>query len=763
MTFVNASSTNQETVGHGLGAAPKLIISKNRDTGANNWAVFHASVCDTTSKFLKINTTDALSTYSTVWGAALPTSTVFGVTGGGIATASVNVVAYCFSEIAGYSKFGSYTGNGSATGPTVTTGFKPAMVLYKNASFAGTSWAIVDSTRDVTNPLNSRLFADSSSAEDTSVNTIELTDTGFNVVSTNDGVNRNGDTIIYMAFKDTREYAFWLDDSGNNNDWQPNGGITTESTVTDTPTPYADGGNYAVLNPLAADGGTTLTNANLTISSANYGNNTATFFLTSGKWYWEASGTGYVGAVCGSAGINFNNSISASGSNSIGYWESGTVYWDGGNAGVGTLASYTSSDIIGIELNMDTGAVAFYKNNVFQYRATFGSGTIPNLVSGVFPCYNNGLVSTTKTVSFNFGQRPFAYTPPTGFLPLHTGNLPDVAIENGSEYFAATLYSGQATDKSVTGVGFQPDLTWIKRRDGVDSHVLADSVRGSFGAGFYSLFSNLTNAESTSLQIETLDADGFTVNGDTSATNRAGQTYVAWNWKAGGAAVTNTSGSITSQVSASPTAGFSVVTYTGTGANATVGHSLGVAPKMVITKGRDAVPNNWGTWHTSLGALGYLYLNTTSAAGSLSTFWNSAVPTSSVFSLGSETTVNTNTKLYVAYCFSEVPGYSKFGSYVGNGSSDGPFVYLGFRPKFVMFKRTDSTQQWVLYDTARDVYNAVSNYLVPSASSAEAGFVNADFLSNGFKLRSTSSLNISGGDYIYMAFAENPFKNSLAR
>jgi hypothetical protein len=278
--------------------------------------------------------------------------------------------------------------------------------------------------------------------------------------------------------------------------------------------------------------------------------------------------------------------------------------------------------------------------------------------------------------------------------------------------------------------------------------------------------SNSTAAEAT-------DANGLTAFGSTGFTlgtdanyNGSGRTYVGWQWKANGAAVTNTAGSITSQVSANTAAGFSVVTYTGTGSNATVGHGLGVAPSMIIARGRSAgiAGFNWRVYHGSLAATAYLEINTTSAQQTDATVWNSTAPTSSVFSLGSSGNVNGSTQTYVAYCFAAVPGYSAFGSYTGNGSTDGPFVYLGFRPRFIMFKRTDSANVWSILDSTRDTYNVTNLSLQPNNAIAEETGKNIDYLSNGFKQRQTDGgWNASGGTYIYAAFAENPFKYANAR
>jgi hypothetical protein len=331
---------------------------------------------------------------------------------------------------------------------------------------------------------------------------------------------------------------------------------------------------------------------------------------------------------------------------------------------------------------------------------------------------------------------------------------------DGGEYFNTVLWTGNATARTITGVGFQPDLVWAKSRSLSYNHRIFDVIRGATKT----ISSNLTDAESTeSQQLTAFNADGFSLGTD-NGLNQSSGTYVAWNWKANGAGVSNTDGSITSTVSANPTAGFSVVTYTGTGAAATVGHGLGVAPKMIITKNRSA-SSGWLTYHSSLGAGAFLSLASTSGSTADTSIWQNTNPSSTVFSVG--TAVSQNTNNYVAYCFSEVAGYSAFGSYTGNGSADGPFVFCGFRPAFILMKRTDTTFDWYVYDSKREGYNAANSELYPNDSSAETtggGGRPFDLLSNGFKFRnSNGGHNASGGTYIFMAFAENPFKNALAR
>jgi hypothetical protein len=287
---------------------------------------------------------------------------------------------------------------------------------------------------------------------------------------------------------------------------------------------------------------------------------------------------------------------------------------------------------------------------------------------------------------------------------------------------------------------------------------LIDAVLG----GNKLLQSNTTSAELTLTSPLTFNSDGFV---STTDTHTNGYTYVAWNWKANGAGVTNTDGSITSTVSVNTTSGFSIVTYNGTGANATVGHGLGVAPKMIIVKQRNGT-FTWRVYHASLANTQVLYLSATDAATTETTAWNSTTPSSTVFSVGTGSGTNGNTNTYVAYCFAPVAGYSAAFSYTGNGSADGPFVFCNFRPSFILLKRTDTTGNWILLDNRRYEYNsAVSpRELYANLSNAEADSNAADILSNGFKLRVTfSSYNASGGTYIGIAFAENPFQYSLAR
>jgi hypothetical protein len=308
---------------------------------------------------------------------------------------------------------------------------------------------------------------------------------------------------------------------------------------------------------------------------------------------------------------------------------------------------------------------------------------------------------------------------------------------------------------------FQPDFVWYKARSYAYNNGLYDSVRGATKF----LISNSTDAETTLSGVTSFNSNGFTVGSD-AGDNSNGNTFVAWQWRASNAtAVSNTSGSITSSVSANTTSGFSIVTYTGTGANATVGHGLGVAPSMMIVKSRTNVLE-WDVYHVSLGPTKRLFLDSTSAVDTSINPWNNTAPTSTVFSIGVGLNVNTSGASLVAYCFAPIVGFSAFGSYTGNGSTSGPFVYLGFRPKFVLVKCYDGANNWNIYDSSRNTYNPENYKLIPNASDAEytisGGTMN--FLSNGFQLINTSAdFNGNGYNYIYMAFAENPFKYANAR
>ena len=334
-------------------------------------------------------------------------------------------------------------------------------------------------------------------------------------------------------------------------------------------------------------------------------------------------------------------------------------------------------------------------------------------------------------------------------------------IDKPTDYFNTVLYTGNSTDNTQITVGFQPDLVWIKRRNQAANHNLFDSVRGATKI----IKSNLTNAETTLTDsLKSFDSNGFTLGDDATVGEVNPITYLmcSWNWKAGGTASSNTDGSITSSVSANTTAGFSIVKFNTNGQSSsstvTCGHALNAVPKMIILK--PLVTDNWYVYHVGIGNAKYINLDTTSAETSNSNTWGSTTPTSSLFSINT-TFWGVNTNDIIGYCFAEKKGYSKFGSYTGNGNADGTFVYTGFKPAFVLLKQTNSTNYWNIYDNKRDIDNAVGKRLHPNRSDAETSNTDMDFLSNGFKLRNSgANQNGSGSTYIYMAFAENPFVTS---
>jgi len=333
-------------------------------------------------------------------------------------------------------------------------------------------------------------------------------------------------------------------------------------------------------------------------------------------------------------------------------------------------------------------------------------------------------------------------------------------INKGSDYFNTKLYTGNGNDGvAITGVGFQPDWVWIKNRDTTNWHILSDSVRG----GNKVLYTNRTDVERADKDwyIQSFDSDGFTV-GISGDTNGNGNDLVAWNWLAGGTASSNTDGDITSSVSANTTSGFSVVSYTGTGtAGDTIGHGLGVTPKVVIAKGRSDA-GTWSVYHEGIGnAANGVSLENTSGSRSEPAYWNSTAPTSSVFSVGTSNDTNGSSRTYIAYCFAEKKGFSKFGTYTGNGNANGPMVYTGFKPAWVLQKNISVTQGWQLQDNKRLGYNPDNYLLQPHTDQSESALQRVDLLSNGFKVRTTDAgQNASGNTYIYMAFAESPFTTS---
>jgi len=330
-------------------------------------------------------------------------------------------------------------------------------------------------------------------------------------------------------------------------------------------------------------------------------------------------------------------------------------------------------------------------------------------------------------------------------------------IDKPSEHFNTGLYTGNATNpKAITGVGFQPDWVWIKDRDFAYNHQWHDVVRGADNA----LLSNLTSAEADYDSFVSFDTDGFSVTG-ANGTNNSGNNHVAWNWKGGGTASSNSNGSITSSVSANATAGFSIVSWTGDGTDATIGHGLSSAPKLIIHKHRSGTVQ-WNVYAdvTGAGTGGYLRTDSNNAWASNSGFFGTA-PTATVFSPGSHPYMSGSGNDNIAYCFTDVKGYCKIGQYVGNGSTDGPFIYTGFKPALTITKTIDTTGHWQMFDNKRSPFNEMDERLKISDAAAEDENLGRDFLSNGFKIRNNNAtINGSGVDMFYIAFAENPLVTS---
>lgn len=771
--------------GHGLSTAPSVVISKAR-TAATGWITYHSSVG--TGKYLQLNSTNAAATEANSYSAVSSTT----VTGGTDTWWGVgqDYVSYCFSEVAGYSKFDSYTGTGVA-GLSVTTGFRPAFVMIKRTD-STSNWHITDDIRSPSTTVNSTALRANTTDTETTVGTayVKMTDTGFEITGTSTETNASGGTYIYMAFADTRDAQFNFDASGNKNNFTANNinsnapSEPSYDIMTDVPTLTDEyTANYCTLNPLTSTY-QTLANGNLDVSSfsGTHSRATGTIFAdieSSSGYYFEITPSTNASAH-GSLGISkdTNQTIAYNSTQgSLAFASNGVVYLNGSSQG--TFSSWANNDVVGIWFS--SGNVYYAVNGV---AANSGSAVVTGLTGNWAGACWRASSSASPQFNFNFGQRPFAYTPPTGFLPLNTYNLPDATIVDGSQHMNVSLYNGTgASGHAITGVGFQPDIVWIKSRSQVSSHGLHDSLR-VIGSAEEILYPNLTNNGNTGgAFLSSFDSDGFTVNNNNSG-NGPGHTYVGWTWKAGGSGVSNSAGTngatVASVYSANQDAGISIVTYTGTrttdqgetGTPDTIYHGLGKKPDMVITKNRTTQTYpNWNVWHT-----GYqpdlthrnhqLWLHLTNGANTAGWQRTDQGFTANLFCPARYAYDNVNGVDYVAYCFTSIEGFSSFGSYVGNGSSDGPFVYTGFKPAFLLIKRADAAANWLMYDYKRLGYNTNGYYLLPDGTWVEGtGADNRfDLISNGFKVRdSNQSLNVSGGTYVYSVFAENPFKNSLAR
>jgi len=531
--------------------------------------------------------------------------------------------------------------------------------------------------------------------------------------------------------------------------------VPTNGAQTDTGVGGEVRGNYCTWNPLFSSGNT-ISNGNLDVTTSASGNATSvgTIGVGSGKWYWEVTPTTATSISIGILKISGTNVELGSTADGYAYLQGGAKYNSGSSTAYG--ASYTSNDVIGVALDLDAGTLVFYKNNTSQ-------GTAYSSLSGTFYPAVGDYTAGSSVATANFGQRPFAYTAPSGFKALCTANLPAPLVTKPSTVMDVKLYTGNGSTQTISGLGFEPDFVWLKGRSVAYSHQLYDQVRG---AGKL-LGSNTTNAEATVTDnLTAFTSAGFSLGND-AGTNQSSATYVAWAWDAGSSTVTNTQGSITSSVRANATAGFSIVTFTSNSSgNATVGHGLGVAPSLVILKNRTGGAGNWLVFHKAVCTKdNFLYLNSTNALGTYTDVQGAAIPSSTVFGINAGIGIAGSADC-VAYCFAPVAGYSSFGSYTGNGSTDGPFVYTGFRPKWLLIKQSSvGGENWILLDSVRNTYNVLGEYLAPDASAAGSTTGLSDFLSNGFKLRvnTGAATNASGATYIYAAFAESPFNYARAR
>jgi hypothetical protein len=684
----------------------------------------------------------------------------------------------------------------TATSSTITSGYSPALNTAATRYIGGLS-------------TNAGYYANGYLAEYNFVDGQALTPSDFGETDSATGVwkpkaysGTYGTNGFYLKFADnsgTTSTTLGKDSSVNGNNWTPNNFSVTagagNDSMVDSPTAYGTDtgvggevrGNYCTLNPIDKDSSTvTLTNGNLSWASGAPTYNQvcrATIAVTSGKWYWEV--TPLTNGAWANMGVaNALGTLANASRLQPGGWvyQGTTGNKMNNNSSVAYGATYTNNDVIGVALDMDGNTLTFYKNGVSQGVA-YSSGFSGNTIS---PLMQDAANDTTAAI--NFGQRAFAYTAPSGFKALCTQNLTythtigATSTTQANDYFNVVTYTGNGSNpRTITGVGFQPDLVWGKTRNQIRNHCLFDAVRGVGSTS--ALFSNLTDAEGGGAGnqssafgcINAFTSDGFTVNAGTTNNNywnTNNDTYVGWAWNAGGSNATNTSGTITSTVRANTTSGFSIATYTGNGSGgATVGHGLGVSPAMIFIKSRSN-STNWMVWHQNLTA-NYAFegLNTTGAevnGGSPSKYVRSV--SSTLVTIGNDISVNQSASYtYVMYCFAPVAGYSAFGSYTANNSADGVFVYLGFRPEFLMIKRSSSSgNSWGMFDTTRSTYNATANNVWANQSYAEnstviPNIIPIDILSNGFKLRTDSSEVNGTGTYIYAAFAETPFKYALAR
>ena len=571
----------------------------------------------------------------------------------------------------------------------------------------------------------------------------------------------------YLNFSDnsgTTATTLGKDYSGNGKNFTPSNLSVSagdgNDSKTDTPTL-----NKATLNPLTGfTYNATLSEGNLKMSGSSGFKEISTIaFAGTSKFYYEVVNTSrngwqLVGIFVGQP----NNPSNALTNTAVwGFASTQATYFGGSYTSTSDVPDWTNNDVMGIKY--ENGSLKLYKNGTLA-TATTSSVPTGDIVFAYIANDNQNAAAFARFSSNDWTQDSAAGVDAT--WELSSANLPDPTIKLPNKHFDTLLYTGNGTSgHAITGLDFQPDFVWIKNRDGTYYHNLSDTVRGITKA----MNSNSTDTENTYSNIQSVQSNGFTVGGS-ELVNKNNQDLVAWNWNAGGSTVTNTDGSLSAQVRANPTAGFSILTYTGTNnVSETLGHGLGVKPDMIIVKSRDVSGQDWVVYNKNLDggnqpATHILKLNGYAGEQDVNDVWQDTEPTSSVFTVGTEAMVNYTTgNLYVAYCFAGVEGYSKFGKYVGNGSSDGTYVYTGFKPAFVITRGLHGTS-WYIYDNKRNPVNVVNKELNSNNTQSEATFTTMDFNSNGFKIRSSNdAFNYNNYNYIYIAFAESPFKYSRAR
>ena len=598
-----------------------------------------------------------------------------------------------------------------------------------------------------------------------------------------------GTNGYYLNFADASHFG--KDVSGNGNNWTDTG-FDTGDQVVDSPT-----NNFCTWNPVSTRASYlgALTEGNLRYNPAGdtmpaTEGMKGTLAVNSGKWYFEVcrvdTGNGYHTSISG-----FVNGVKKSFKLYSGnYFYSPEIA--GGYDTIGSTSPGTDGEISGCAFDLENNKIWFAVNGTWTqsgnpatnsggFALTAGLTEVsiytehPNgsyTGDDITNCGQDSSFAGNKTAQGNQdvnGIGDFYYEPPNGFLSLCSKSLPEPTVVP-SEHFNTVLYSGTggtypSTTQSVTNVGFEPSWTWIKIRTQAYQHFIYDAVRGATKV----IYSDSTIGEATGNQMTSFNSDGFTVANISTgvATNASGESFVAWNWKANGSGSSNTNGSInTTNTSANVESGFSISTYIGTGSAATIGHGLSSAPDMIIVKRRDGT-GEWEVYHsgnTSEPETEHIRLSGTAATSDNANYWNDTAPTPSVFTVGTDSYVNASGGTYVAYCFHSVEGYSAAGKYSGNGSTDGSFIFTGFRPAWLLVKRTDDNGNWYTWDSKRASYNPIGNRLYMDGTGAEATTPLAvDFTSNGFKWRDTNGGWNTSGDYIYLCFAETPFKYANSR